>query len=412
MKYLLTIVLCFLQSAHCLNARTIHVGKEHPVKTIQAAIQLAQTGDTILVFPGHYKEKNIVIGKTIYLIGKGRPVIDGEYKYENISIKAPSVLVEGFRVIRSGVSSIEDFAGIKIYDQSFVVIRDNILEETFFGIYMQYAKHCLIQNNILRAFNKQEQQSGNGIHCWKSDSLRIIGNKISGHRDGIYFEFVTHSIIWKNISENNLRYGLHFMFSNNDAYISNTFRQNGAGVAVMFTHHIRMEKNVFEDNWGDGAYGLLLKEISDGFITGNRFSSNTIAVFMEGSNRIHLSGNKLSKNGWAMKVLANCMDVTVSGNNFLGNTFDVGTNGSLVLNTFNQNYWDKYEGYDLDRDGKGDVPYRPVSLYAMVVEQNPSAMILFRSFMSALLDKTEKLIPTITPENLKDDFPLMKPVQL
>ncbi|HRF27671.1 MAG TPA: nitrous oxide reductase family maturation protein NosD, partial [Ferruginibacter sp.] len=350
--------------------------------------------------------------KTIFLIGKGRPVIDGEYKYENISIKAPSVLVEGFRIIRSGVSSIEDFAGIKIYDQSFVVIRDNILEETFFGIYMQYAKHCLIQNNILRAFNKQEQQSGNGIHCWKSDSLRIIGNKISGHRDGIYFEFVTHSIIWKNISENNLRYGLHFMFSNNDAYISNTFRQNGAGVAVMFTHHIRMEKNVFEDNWGDGAYGLLLKEISDGFITGNRFSSNTIAVFMEGSNRIHLSGNKLSKNGWAMKVLANCMDVTVSGNNFLGNTFDVGTNGSLVLNTFNQNYWDKYEGYDLDRDGKGDVPYRPVSLYAMVVEQNPSAMILFRSFMSALLDKTEKLIPTITPENLKDDFPLMKPVQL
>lgn len=412
MKYLLTIVLCFLQSAHCLNARTIHVGKEHPVKTIQAAIQLAQTGDTILVFPGHYKEKNIVIGKTIYLIGKGRPVIDGEYKYENISIKAPSVLVEGFRVIRSGVSSIEDFAGIKIYDQSFVVIRNNILEETFFGIYMQYAKHCLIQNNILRAFNKQEQQSGNGIHCWKSDSLRIIGNKISGHRDGIYFEFVTHSIIWKNISENNLRYGLHFMFSNNDAYISNTFRQNGAGVAVMFTHHIRMEKNIFEDNWGDGAYGLLLKEISDGFITGNRFNSNTIGVFMEGSNRIHVSGNKLSKNGWAMKVLANCMDVAVSGNNFLGNTFDVGTNGSLVLNTFNENYWDKYEGYDLNRDGKGDVPYRPVSLYAMVVEQNPSAMILFRSFMSALLDKTEKLIPTITPENLKDDFPLMKPVLL
>jgi len=265
---------------------------------------------------------------------------------------------------------------------------------------------------VLRAYNKQEQQSGNGIHCWKSDSLRIIGNKISGHRDGIYFEFVTHSIIWKNISEKNLRYGLHFMFSNNDSYIENTFRENGAGVAVMFTHHVRMDRNVFENNWGDGAYGLLLKEISDGIITGNRFSGNTIGIFMEGSNRIHVSGNKLTKNGWAMKVLANCMDVAVSGNNFLGNTFDVGTNGSLVLNTFNKNYWDKYEGYDLNRDGKGDVPYRPVSLYAMVVEQNPSAMILFRSFMSALLDKTEKLIPTITPENLKDDFPLMKPVVL
>lgn len=412
MKYSLSILFFLLITAARSNARTISVGNGYPVKTIQAAIQQAQHGDTILVYPGHYKEKNLVIAKSIYLIGKGRPIIDGEYKYENISIKAPSVLVEGFRIIRSGVSSIEDFAGIKIYDQSYVVIRDNILEETFFGIYTQYAKHCLIQNNVLRAYNKQEQQSGNGIHCWKSDSLRIIGNKISGHRDGIYFEFVTHSIIWKNISEKNLRYGLHFMFSNNDSYIENTFRENGAGVAVMFTHHVRMDKNVFENNWGDGAYGLLLKEISDGIITGNRFSGNTIGIFMEGSNRIHVSGNKLTKNGWAMKVLANCMDVAVSGNNFLGNTFDVGTNGSLVLNTFNKNYWDKYEGYDLNRDGEGDVPYRPVSLYAMVVEQNPSAMILFRSFMSALLDKTEKLIPTITPENLKDDFPLMKPVVL
>jgi nitrous oxidase accessory protein len=90
----------------------------------------------------------------------------------------------------------------------------------------------------------------------------------------------------------------------------------------------------------------------------------------------------------------------------------VGTNGSLVLNSFNGNYWDKYEGYDLNRDRTGDIPYRPVSLYAMIVEQNPSAMILFRSFMASLLDKTEKVVPTITPENLKDNQPRMKPVPL
>jgi len=180
----------------------------------------------------------------------------------------------------------------------------------------------------------------------------------------------------------------------------------------MFTHHVRMFDNDFIENWGDGAYGLLLKEISDAEIGGNRIFGNTVGIFMEGSNRLHLQGNQFRNNGWAMKVLANCVDIRVRANNFIGNSFDVGTNGSLVLNSFNGNYWDKYEGYDLNRDRTGDIPYRPVSLYAMIVEQNPSAMILFRSFMASLLDKTEKVIPTITPENLKDNQPRMKPVPL
>jgi len=109
---------------------------------------------------------------------------------------------------------------------------------------------------------------------------------------------------------------------------------------------------------------------------------------------------------------ASCMDIHLQQNNFLGNTFDIATNGSLVLNTFSKNYWDKYEGYDLDKNGIGDICYRPVSMYAMIVEQNPSAMLLFRSFMTTLLDKTEKVLPTLIPEDLKDDYPLMKPLPL
>ncbi len=90
--------------------------------------------------------------------------------------------------------------------------------------------------------------------------------------------------------------------------------------------------------------------------------------------------------------------------------FDVATNGSLVLNRFNQNYWDKYEGYDLNRNGLGDVPYRPVSLYAMTLENVPSAVLLMRSFAVMLLDRIEKVVPALTPENLKDDNPSIKPI--
>lgn len=393
-------------------SRTIRAGKDQPTHTIQQALKMAADGDTILVGAGHYHEGNLVIERAVYFIGIDYPVLDGDHKYEVISVKADGVLVQGFKVINSGVSSMEDFAGIKIYNKRNVIIQDNILENTFFGIYTQYGTRCTIRNNKLTASGVEEQQSGNGIHCWKSDSMQIIANTINGHRDGIYFEFVTHSVIWRNISQNNLRYGLHFMFSNNDAYYSNVFEGNGAGVAVMFSKEVTMENNYFEENWGDGSYGLLLKEISNSFIVNNRFVKNTTGIFMEGVSRVQLEKNVFKNNGWAMKIQASCLEVNVYRNNFLSNSFDVGTNGSLVLNTFNYNYWDKYEGYDLNKDKSGDVPYRPVSMYAMIIEQNPPAMILFRSFMSSLLDKTEKILPSLTPEDLKDDHPLMKSLPL
>lgn len=88
------------------------------------------------------------------------------------------------------------------------------------------------------------------------------------------------------------------------------------------------------------------------------------------------------------------------------------TNGTMVLNKLHNNYWDKYEGYDIDRNGVGDVPYHPVSMYSMIVEQTPGTMILMRSFMVSLLDKAEKAIPSLTPENLVDRQPMIKPLKI
>ena len=306
----------------------------------------------------------------------------------------------------------DDPGGIKVYDSHHVTIIDNLVYDNFFGIYIQYCKNCIIKNNKIIAFGKEEQEIGNGIHCWKSDSLQIIGNYVSGNRDGIYFEFVTNSVIWRNISANNIRYGLHFMFSNEDAYFSNIFENNGAGVAVMYTKNVVMMNNTFKDNWGDAAYGLLLKDISDATIFNNRFINNTSAIFMDGGNRIIVEKNTFKANGWGLKIQASCMDNVIENNNFLGNTFDVSTNSTLVQNKFISNYWDKYEGYDLNKDGLGDVPYRPLSLFSVIVESNPPAMLLFRSFMVTLLDKSEKILPSLTPENFIDNTPLIHALKL
>jgi len=77
-----------------------------------------------------------------------------------------------------------------------------------------------------------------------------------------------------------------------------------------------------------------------------------------------------------------------------------------------KNYWDKYEGYDLNKDGLGDTSYHPVNLYSMIVERVPVSILLWRSFMVFLIDRAEKNLPAITPENLLDSKPSMKPYDL
>ncbi len=403
------VVLVFLLINLTGFGKTIKVGGTESIKSIKAAIALAEPGDTVLIRAGIYREGNIILQKSIVLIGEGYPVLDGENKFETLTVHTKNAVIQGLKFIDTGIGSIEDKAAIKILESSDLRILNNKFENAFFGIYLANSSHIWIENNELKSEAEAEHQIGNGIHLWQCNHITIHANKIKGHRDGIYFEFVTNSLITNNYSEGNMRYGLHFMFSNNDEYRDNTFINNGAGVAVMYTKGVKMINNHFLHNWGSSAYGLLLKDIRDSFVSGNEFEENSVGIFMEGSSRNEIKENTFVKNGYAFKLQASCDDNVISQNNFQQNTFDLVTNGSLVLNKIESNYWDRYEGYDLDRNHVGDVPYRPISMYGMIVEQMPTAVLLWRSFLVFLLDRAEKAIPVITPENLKDNLPAMRP---
>lgn len=393
-------------------AKTIIVGNNQPVRSLKKAIELAKDKDTILLQAGTYREGSITLTKSLTIIGQNSPVLYGENKYETLLLSGKNIFVKGIHFRNSGYSAMNDFASIKLVDCSHVTLEGNSIFDSYFAIHISNSSFTIVRNNTIKGSPKSEQMTGNGIHLWKSDHAVIENNNVQGHRDGIYFEFVTFSTIRNNWSEKNIRYGLHFMFSNDDTYLNNTFRNNGAGVAVMYSKKVRMENNHFEQNWGPSAYGILLKDISDSYILHNTFLRNTVGIHLEGTSRIEIEKNIFRENGWALKVQASCENNSFYKNNFTSNSFDVGTNGSISLNKFYNNYWDKYDGYDINKDGIGDIPYHPVSMYSMIVEQNPYALMLFRSFTVQLLDKAEKAIPSLTPENLTDEKPMMKQIKL
>jgi nitrous oxidase accessory protein len=315
-------------------AEVIDVCASCQIITISQAVTNAAAHDTIRVQSGTYFESMLEIDKPLVLLGIDKPVIDGQFKAGILEIKADSVTLSGFIIQNVGLSYTKDYAAVHLYRSDYFVLENNELSNVFFGMLIEKSHYGIVRNNVITSNAETEFSSGNGIHLWHCSNVSISGNRVSNLRDGIYLEFVTESQIQNNYSKDNLRYGLHFMFSDHDDYYDNEFINNGAGVAVMFSKNIEMTKNIFENNWGTASYGLLLKEIYDGEISGNLFTHNTIGIYAESANRLLIKDNDLKGNGWALKIMGSCMDNTFTQNNFFTNTFDLTTNSKAYHNSY------------------------------------------------------------------------------
>ena len=400
-------ILFIIFSLTQLNAKQIEVCASCEVISIKQALELAEDGDEIFIKKGIYKENDIEINKAVTIYGEEGTIIDGNNKGSILHITADNFTLKNLKIINVNVSYTKDYSAIKVVRSKNFTIENIVLDKIFFGILIEKSHHGKILNNKISSTAKDEANSGNGIHIWHSSNMEVKGNEVFGMRDGIYFEFVTESEIYNNLSYNNIRYGLHFMFSNNDTYFNNVFKNNGAGVAVMFSKFITMHQNKFSHNWGSASYGLLLKEIYDTEIYNNIFEENTIGIKGEGCTRINYKNNTFLRNGWAIKIAGACYKNIFEENDFMHNSLDLSYNTKVNDNRFENNYWSEYTGYDLDNDGVGDIPYRPVKLFSYVVNKTPEALVLLRSLFVDIINFSEKVSPVFTPDNLMDKNPIM-----
>lgn len=402
------ILVCAAVHAH-VHAATY---KAYPsgAQNLRAVLARVQQGDTVLVMPGVHQGDGFNVTKPMTMIGENGAVIDGRSRGGTILVvNADDVTIRDLTIRNVAVSYVDDHAAIKVMQRQRITIQNCRIENGFFAIYLSKSAGCQIIGNTIIGTERDESNSGNGIHAWTCRDILVRSNTVRGHRDGIYFEFMRQGTVIGNLSTRNARYGLHFMFSDSCSYRRNHFVANGAGVAVMYSKWIHMVANVFRNNWGPTSYGLLLKDITDGHLQGNRFEHNSVGIHGEQASRIEMIDNHFVRNGYGFRILGGCENNTVSHNVFDGNTFDVTTGTRESNNTFTENYWSSYDGYDLNRDGIGDVPYHPVRLYALLVEQLPSAVILMHTAFITMLDMAERIIPTMTPETLVDNRPLMRP---
>lgn len=408
LKKLIPLLICF---PLFLKAQSIEVCPKCPINTIAQAVAKAKKGDTIIVQKGTYPENNILLDKPLTLIGKDRPIINGQFKGSILKIQADSITIKGFRLANVPFKATEEQAAILLDKSKKFLIEDNIMDQVCFGVLLRKGRDGIIKNNKISSNATQQYNSGNAIHLWSCKNIKIIGNEAANCRDGIYIQFSSKSYIEGNYCYKNLRYGLHFMFSDDNEYYRNKFSENGAGAAVMFSKRVKMVGNTFQDNWGPSSYGLLLKELYDSELVDNTFYRNTIGINGENCTRMKYNENNFTENGWGIRIRGGCYQNDFWDNNFFNNTFDVAYDNNVNDNKFSSNYWSDYTGYDLNKDGVGDVPYRPVKLFSYISNRTPESIVLLRSLFIDIMNFSEKVAPVFTPENLIDETPRMEPVK-
>ena len=237
LKKLIFLIICFPLLG---KAQSLQVCPQCPISTIAQAVAIAKKGDTIVVQKGTYPENNILLNKPLTLIGKDRPVINGQFKGSILKIQADSITIKGFRLANVPFKATEEQAAILLDKSKNFLIEDNIMDQVCFGVLLRKGRDGIVKNNKIFSNATQQYNSGNAIHLWSCKNIRIIGNESANCRDGIYIQFSSKSYIENNYCHGNLRYGLHFMFSDDNEYHRNKFTKNGAGAAVMFSKRVKI----------------------------------------------------------------------------------------------------------------------------------------------------------------------------
>jgi len=394
--------------------KTITVAPGTSVPSIREAVAMAQPGDRIEVQSGAYIG-NLVLDKALTLVGIGKPVIHGEGRGSVITVTGGHCTLRGFVVERSGGMLVDEDSGVLLKSDR-NLIQDNELRDVLFGIYLYGAEHNQLVGNVIRGRPLPDLgERGSGIHIWNAGDNTIVNNSVSDARDGMYLQNAHNSTIRGN-RVFNLRYGLHYMYSDDNVFEDNVFDNNVAGAAIMYSRNIQFRRNAFIHNRGFSSFGILFQGTDECLAEDNVIADNVVGLFLETHSHSVFRRNLVASNDVALEVFSSAADNTFESNNFIDNLSPLQVVGKATTTRWNGvqagNYWSDYDGYDLDADGIGDIPFKIQNVFEHMEGNYPRLRIYLLSPGSQALALAEKGFPVIEGSKEFDHRPLMRPVEL
>jgi nitrous oxidase accessory protein len=410
-----------------------------PGEDVQAAVEAEPPCGTVELLPGLHRGP-VLLDRPVTLAGREGAVLEAPGRGSVVTVSAEGAVVRGLTLRGSG-SILDDMdSGVLLQRTAKgAVVENNRMEGNLFGVYVHGAQGALVRGNtILGRQGGRISEHGNGVSIWNAPGVRIEGNDIRFGRDGI-FTIANQRNVFADNRFRDLRFAVHYMYTNDTEVRGNASYGNHVGYAIMYSRRVTVRDNLSD---GDRDHGLLFNYANGGEITGNTVIGRAAqhrggaeaedrehaalaagsgeegggapakCVFLYNSNRNRFTGNWFEGCGIGIHFTAGSEGNAISGNAFIGNRTQVKYVGTRLLDWSHDgrgNYWSDNPAFDLDRDGIADAAYRPNDIVDRVLWTAPRAKILLNSPAVQVLRWAQSQFPAILPGGVVDSRPLVSP---
>jgi len=376
--------------------------------SLQRLIDEARPGDTVILREGIYYGP-VMVDKPLRIVGIGFPVIDGRGVGDVIVVNSSDVVIEGLKIVNTDDWYGSDAAAVKVYGDR-VVIRNNIMENVLYGVYLINSYDSLVKNNtIIGMVDKKLNDRGHGIYLWYSFNATIIGNKVSDTKDGIYNDHSYNCRIIDNIVLR-ARYGIHLMYSSGFEIAHNRLYRNLVGMALMYSRDLNVYDNVIHENRGVAvSEGIFLREAGDVYIRNNIIYGHltgidiTYTPYPPATTQLYVERNLIAFNYIGISIDSDSRGYFIE-NSLVENMQQVELIGSgMPPAIWRGNYWSDYMG-------TGKTMHRVQDPLEDMLTKYPSLRAFAYSPAFLTLEVMKKAFPLEARVKAVDENPSVKPL--
>ncbi|MCB2138905.1 MAG: nitrous oxide reductase family maturation protein NosD [Rhodobacteraceae bacterium] len=377
---------------------------------LQQAIAGASPGDVLSLGAGHYVG-GITIDKPLSLVGAKGAEIDGQGQGTVVTIAAPDVTLRGFIVTGSGINGQQLDAGIKILKGADRArVEDNRVIGNLHGIDIHGGKDAQVTGNEIEGTrNPKMNDRGNGIYVWNSPGALVANNSVRWGRDGIFANASRENTFRDNVFRD-LRFAVHYMYTNDSEVAGNISIGNHLGYAIMFSNKVAVKDNL---SLGDRSNGVMLNYANNADISGNLVRGGAQkCLFIYNAHKNLIYRNRFEGCGIGIHFTAGSERNVLTENSFIGNREQVKYVGTKHVEWSFEgrgNYWSDHPAFDLNGDDIADGVFRPNDLMDHVLWSQPAAALLTGAPAVQLVRWSQKNFPATLPGGVLDSYPLMSP---
>ena len=374
------------------------------------ALSRAAPGDTLCLGSGVYKGDLVINAPGVTIEGEPGAILQGSGTGNAIWVKAPDVAIRGLTIRGSGLTLIDKDSGVfvdRTADRARV--ENNVLEDNLIAVYLDGPHDAVVRGNRIQGLRTLRlSERGPAISLWNTPGSQIVDNDIRSGRDGVFSVSSSHNVVRGN-SFHDMRFAVHFMYTNDSEVADNLSAGNTVGYVLMYSDRLSVHDNV---SVGDRDHGLLFNYANSSRVEGNVVRGGDKCVFIYNANKNRFAGNWFEGCQIGVHFTAGSERNEITGNAFVNNRIQVMYVGTRLLDwavNGRGNYYSDNPAFDLKGDGIAAAAYRPNDLMDQVIWRAPAAKMLLNSPAVQAVRWAQAAFPTIHPGGVINSAPLMKP---